>query len=176
MLESYRLKLVRPACDPAAVTMGVIAEFDEDASPVMPYLNAVLKGCRYDPGALHLRFRHGPYTITLHRSHLTLTRVADETEAHTAVRDVAQLVTQTGARRGTIEPSHRRGTEVSALEAYKHLPRTNCGRCGKPTCLAFAASLSSGETGPEDCPPLAEPVDGDSLEQAARLRQLFGME
>lgn len=30
---------------------------------------------------------------------------------------------------------------ISALELYKKLPRTNCGDCGVPTCLAFATKV-----------------------------------
>lgn len=30
---------------------------------------------------------------------------------------------------------------ISALQLFKHLPRTNCGECGYPTCLAFATQV-----------------------------------
>jgi len=30
---------------------------------------------------------------------------------------------------------------ISALQLYKSLPRTNCGECGIPTCLAFATQV-----------------------------------
>jgi hypothetical protein len=30
---------------------------------------------------------------------------------------------------------------ISALQLFKHLPRTNCGECGFPTCLAFATQV-----------------------------------
>jgi len=30
---------------------------------------------------------------------------------------------------------------ISALELFKYLPRTNCGECGFPTCLAFATQV-----------------------------------
>ncbi|QJA06618.1 DUF3786 domain-containing protein [Thermosulfurimonas marina] len=38
------------------------------------------------------------------------------------------------------------------LEIVKHLPRTNCGECGQPSCLAFAVALSAGKVRPEACP------------------------
>ncbi len=31
--------------------------------------------------------------------------------------------------------------KISALQLFKHLPRTNCGECGFPTCLAFATQV-----------------------------------
>lgn len=36
------------------------------------------------------------------------------------------------------------------------LPRSNCGKCKPPSCMAFAASLVEGEKCVEDCPPLLE--------------------
>jgi hypothetical protein len=31
--------------------------------------------------------------------------------------------------------------KISALQLFKHLPRTNCGECGYSTCLAFATQV-----------------------------------
>jgi hypothetical protein len=38
------------------------------------------------------------------------------------------------------------------LEIYKLLPKTNCGRCYLPSCLAFAAAAVKGEKKLGDCP------------------------
>ena len=41
------------------------------------------------------------------------------------------------------------------IELYKKLPKTNCGDCGQPSCLAFATQVVFGqELG--DCPHLDE--------------------
>ena len=34
---------------------------------------------------------------------------------------------------------------MKALDIYKHLPKTNCKKCGYPTCLAFAMKLAVGK-------------------------------
>jgi acetyl-CoA decarbonylase/synthase complex subunit gamma len=34
---------------------------------------------------------------------------------------------------------------LSGIEIFKMLPKTNCGKCGVPTCLAFAMSLAAGK-------------------------------
>jgi tetrahydromethanopterin S-methyltransferase subunit A len=39
----------------------------------------------------------------------------------------------------------------------RFLPRTNCKKCGKPTCLAFAVELARKKVAPEDCPILQQP-------------------
>ncbi len=51
------------------------------------------------------------------------------------------------------------------LELYKHLPRTNCGRCGISTCLAFAAAVIKEEKRLVECPFL-EQGDVARLESA----------
>jgi len=47
--------------------------------------------------------------------------------------------------------------EISPIDIYKLLPRTNCGECGERTCMAFATKLASREARLKDCPPLLKP-------------------
>ncbi|AGG06294.1 acetyl-CoA decarbonylase/synthase complex subunit gamma [Dehalococcoides mccartyi] len=44
----------------------------------------------------------------------------------------------------------------TGIEIYKFLPRTNCGECGVPTCLAFAMSLAGGRAELSSCPYVSE--------------------
>ena len=44
--------------------------------------------------------------------------------------------------------------EVSPIDVYKLLPRTNCGECHEANCMAFATRLVNGELLLADCPPL----------------------
>jgi len=41
---------------------------------------------------------------------------------------------------------------LTGIEIYKLLPKTNCGECGVPTCLAFAMSLAASKTELTACP------------------------
>lgn len=41
---------------------------------------------------------------------------------------------------------------LSGIEIFKLLPKTNCGKCGVPTCLAFAMSLAAGKAELIACP------------------------
>lgn len=40
----------------------------------------------------------------------------------------------------------------TAIEIFKHLPKTNCGKCNFPTCLAFAMQLANQKVKLADCP------------------------
>ena len=41
---------------------------------------------------------------------------------------------------------------LKALDIFKLLPKTNCKKCGCPTCLAFAMKLAQKQAKLEDCP------------------------
>ena len=41
---------------------------------------------------------------------------------------------------------------LTGIEIFKLLPKTNCGDCGVPTCLAFAMSLAAGKAELSACP------------------------
>ena len=45
---------------------------------------------------------------------------------------------------------------LTGLEIYKHLPKTNCKKCGFPTCLAFAMALAGKKTSLDRCPDITE--------------------
>ena len=45
---------------------------------------------------------------------------------------------------------------LTGLEIFKLLPKTNCKKCGMPTCLAFAMQLAQKRAKLEDCPYVSE--------------------
>ncbi|MFA5451748.1 MAG: acetyl-CoA decarbonylase/synthase complex subunit gamma [Dehalococcoidales bacterium] len=47
---------------------------------------------------------------------------------------------------------------LSGIEIFKLLPKTNCGDCGVPTCLAFAMSIAAGKSELDKCPHLSSEV------------------
>lgn len=56
---------------------------------------------------------------------------------------------------------------LSALEIYKHLPKTNCGKCNFPTCLAFAMQLAQKKANFDACPDVSDEVKVMLEESAA---------
>lgn len=45
---------------------------------------------------------------------------------------------------------------LTGIEIFKMLPKTNCGECGVPTCLAFAMKLATGKAELAACPHVSE--------------------
>ena len=56
----------------------------------------------------------------------------------------------------TAAPPRKRKSirEISPIDVYKLLPRTNCGECGEANCMAYATRLVNGELLLTDCPPI----------------------
>ncbi|MFQ6121987.1 MAG: acetyl-CoA decarbonylase/synthase complex subunit gamma [Dehalococcoidales bacterium] len=55
---------------------------------------------------------------------------------------------------------------LTGIEIFKLLPKTNCGECGVPTCLAFAMNLASGKAELSACPHVSEEAKA-KLEEAS---------
>ena len=45
---------------------------------------------------------------------------------------------------------------LTGLEIFKLLPKTNCKKCGKPTCLAFAMGLAQKRAKLDECPDVSD--------------------
>jgi len=56
---------------------------------------------------------------------------------------------------------------LTGIEIFKLLPKTNCGECGVPTCLAFAMNLAAGKVELAACPYVSEEVKAKLSEAAA---------
>ncbi len=55
----------------------------------------------------------------------------------------------------------------TAVEIYKLLPKTNCGKCGLSSCFGFAAKLASRQASPDECATM-RPEAREALRDAGR--------
>jgi len=56
---------------------------------------------------------------------------------------------------------------LSGIQIFKLLPKTNCGDCGVPTCLAFAMNLATGKAELSACPHVSEEAKEQLAEASA---------
>ena len=56
---------------------------------------------------------------------------------------------------------------LTGIEIFKKLPKTNCGECGVPTCLAFAMKLAAGQAELGACPYVSEQAKSELQEASA---------
>ena len=56
---------------------------------------------------------------------------------------------------------------LTGIQIFKLLPKTNCGKCGIPTCLAFAMNLAAGKAELAACPFVSEESKAQLAEASA---------
>jgi acetyl-CoA decarbonylase/synthase complex subunit gamma len=56
---------------------------------------------------------------------------------------------------------------LTGIQIFKFLPKTNCGECGVPTCLAFAMNLAAGKAELAKCPYVSEEAKAKLGEESA---------
>jgi len=56
---------------------------------------------------------------------------------------------------------------LTGIQIFKLLPKTNCGECGQPTCLAFAMNLAVGKAELAACPYVSDEAKAQLAEASA---------
>jgi acetyl-CoA decarbonylase/synthase complex subunit gamma len=56
---------------------------------------------------------------------------------------------------------------LTGIEIFKLLPKSNCGKCGVPTCLAFAMQLAASKADLSACPTVSEETKAKLFEASA---------
>lgn len=159
-----------PPCHPGEVEwVRVDAELTDDISPVFPYLNAIVKGPVYDPQNQTLGFTLGGHGVTLYPRRIHVTRLRDDQEVQDSLEHLRRLINEVWTRRKEITPSYKTRAKLTALAIYAHLPKTNCGQCGEPTCMAFALKLLGEGKKLGQCVPLFSEACQERREKLIRL-------
>ncbi|HDI59824.1 MAG TPA: Fe-S cluster protein [Desulfobacteraceae bacterium] len=154
LLESYRLEIFNSACQPGAMAVHCFAHLDQDVGLVLPYLNAVLGGFEYIQDPPSVTFKAHGKLITVHGRKIAINALKDEAEARKIVEWLKREINQAWENRADIEPSFTAAPRPQVIDVLKHLPKTNCRKCGEPTCMVFAVRLTEGAKGPDACPEL----------------------
>jgi ArsR family metal-binding transcriptional regulator len=138
--------------DPAKIRF--LADFDADVTEVLPYLNAVIEAAIYNPEAPALTVNEKGTLITIHPKGLAAAAVDGDEHAKRIIEWVKARVNDCDEGRGRIVPLFEHRNAPKALDVYRMLPGTNCGKCGDAACLAFAVKLVSRQKGVMQCPEL----------------------
>jgi acetyl-CoA decarbonylase/synthase complex subunit gamma len=56
---------------------------------------------------------------------------------------------------------------LTAIQIFKLLPKTNCGKCGVPTCLAFAMKIANKQAELSACPDVSDDAQSTLAESSA---------
>jgi len=154
LLNDYTFETMLPECNTFAETINAIASLSEDIGEVLPYLATVIKLCGYDDNTKILTFKRDGKGIAMYPRQIAVTKLRDREEAKQVLDELKDLINSTYDKRGNIQPCYKKGGGLKYLDVFKLLPGTNCGECGQPTCLAFAARLVQQEATIDQCSPL----------------------
>jgi ArsR family metal-binding transcriptional regulator len=158
IIETYDVDVFTPPCDPGAERFAARALLMVDIAPVLPYLNATLRGAVYTQQANALTWKKGGHNIAFHAFEIGTSNVEDREEAVKELEGLVELVNRTWERRGEITPDFALRQRPTAMALYKLLPATNCRQCGQPSCWNFALKLAAGQVELSACPVLEEPA------------------
>ncbi|MDQ7783556.1 MAG: (Fe-S)-binding protein [Desulfomonilaceae bacterium] len=167
LLQGYSKEMFRPKCNPSFQSVHCVARLDQDISEVLPYLNTALGGGDYVPSPPSLTLRVHGKLISLHAREIFVNALNDEEEAEKILGWLKKEINDTWKHRTDIEPTYDAPEVPQMMQILKLLPRTNCLRCGEPTCTVFALRAAEGIKGPDDCPELK----GD---EKVRLEEYLG--
>jgi len=176
LIADYHLELFPPPCLPGADTWSGRVSLDTDIGEVLPYLNARLEKGDYDHAAGVLVWKDQGHSYAFRRQEIKAGPARDREEARQLVDQAVALVNEVWRERERIEPNYERRFVPNLMQVYRLLPRTNCGKCGFATCMAFAASLREAKTGLNSCPALEQPEYRDSRRGLLELLGLGGCE
>jgi ArsR family metal-binding transcriptional regulator len=153
LIKAYSKSLVRPP-NPSAPHLRCFAAVEADLTEVLPYLNTALKAYEYSPEPPSLTLKLPGKLVTIHPREIAINIVKDEDEADDILEWLKKEINATWERRGEIEPGFEKAARPRVFDLLKLLPRTNCGRCGEPTCMVFAVQVGQGEKTAAHCPEL----------------------
>jgi ArsR family metal-binding transcriptional regulator len=158
LIHRWDLELIRPPCRPGAETWDVKARLEVDIGEWLPYLNAALPGASFYPGGGVLIWKNAGRKYAFRPREISSAPVKDDEEARRVIADAIQLANDIWSRREELEPDFTPAKEPPGLlEIYKLLPKTNCGECGRSTCMTFAKALRENAATVSECPPFCAP-------------------
>jgi ArsR family metal-binding transcriptional regulator len=153
VLNGYSLDTILPCvADPEKIR--VIVKIGRDLLELLPYIKGYLKKGIYLKEVPFLSFKKEGKNITLYRNSIAITKLSDEHEVVEELKHLSAIIQEVMNNRETIEPDYSYGRKINPIVLYKFTPKTNCGRCGEATCLAFVMKLINDEKTVAECPPL----------------------
>lgn len=171
-LNDVKLLFIQP-CVAESEKIRFKAEFSNDVSNIMPYLNSVIKNGGYNSNMPSFTFKKDNRLINIYDNNMTVAKAINETDAYTIMDFVKDLINETYENKDNIEPNYEMRKKPAAFELYSYLPKKNCKKCGENTCIAFASKLITGAKKLEHCTLLEEEQHKEKLKGLTELMELI---
>lgn len=155
LLTGYTKRISRPECLPSSENVYCLATLNEDVSEALPYLNAVLRSKEYFRDPPEMLFHLQGRIIRIGAREILINRLEDEEEADQVLAWWKDKINEVWEKRAGIIPSFEGRVKPKLIDVLRLLPKTNCRKCGQPTCLVFASQVTEGKCGGQQCPELS---------------------
>ena len=159
---------------------GARFEVERDLSPLFPYINSSVEGCQYLDNPERIQFVFEGVQSTLYSREIIAAALNDDGHARSYGEQLLGFLNSLHEKKAEVTPNYRKVTPLSPLDVYKILPKTNCGECGLPSCLAFAGALSTGQANISGCPGVAQPIEEKAtyavVDEAGRLTKTIELD
>jgi ArsR family metal-binding transcriptional regulator len=162
------------SCVSDVVRLRMEVTWEHSLSHLTPPMARVIRGGSYRPEADTLVFEEEHRLLAVSPHRLVISRADDLLDAWIMLRSFVDLVCATSDRQALIKPEIKSRRGIGAIEIFKRLPGTNCGRCGHPNCMELAMRLFMGHGQIEECAPLFEPAWTRHREALIWLLDLIG--
>lgn len=129
------------------------------ASHLFPYINSIVEGSLYYENPEYIKFIYKEYLCYIHPNHATAGPFDSEEEANIIISELMELLLKIDNDKADIKPDFRKYKPVPVMDILKVLPGTNCNDCSFTTCMAFAASVSIGDSQMFNCPHIVNPIE-----------------
>ena len=152
--SGYSFTLVNIDCLRESTHFNAVMRLETSVEELLPYLAATLTGCTYVHGTRAINLMDAGHIVAIYPEQITLTDVRSVEEAAALCRSYYERILKVQAGKDAITPLYEARLTLGVLDIYRMLPRTNCGICQLPTCMAFAARVHRRECSIADCTPL----------------------
>jgi len=157
--EGYSYYLINIDCLRTSTQFNVVMDLEASVQDLLPYLAACLPGCNYVHGSDVIDLMDAGHIVGIYPKQITMTSVEGEEEAERLCSEYFARIRNAEEKKVTIKPVYKARSTLGVLDILRALPKTNCGACSSPSCMAFAASVFRREADLSACPPFMESSD-----------------
>jgi ArsR family metal-binding transcriptional regulator len=157
--EGYSYYLINIDCLRTSTQFNVVMDLEASIQDLLPYLAACLPGCNYAHGSDVIDLMDAGHIVGISPQQITMTSVEGEEDAERLCSEYFARIRNAEKKKGTIKPVYKARPTLGVLDILRALPKTNCGACSSPSCMAFAASVFRREADVSACPPFMESLD-----------------
>ncbi len=147
---------LRSVCESVSDSTRLHIEVQTEKSfgDLIPYMAALIRGGTYNPRSASMALDEGHRLIAFCNDTVFISRCDDIHDFWFQLRCSVDLICDAFEKKSFIKPVSDSRQGIGAVEIFRRLPATNCGKCGFATCMEFSVALFTGRAIPDLCKPI----------------------